>query len=238
MSKRANVEREAVLLCRGVTKGYQEGNKELRVLKGVDVTVYSGEMVAIVGSSGSGKSTLLNMLGGLDTPSAGEVFICGQALHQLTDKQRGQLRNLHMGFVYQFHHLLGEFSAEENVAMPLLIRGVAQRQARQQAVNMLEQVGLADRVMHKPSELSGGERQRVAIARALVTEPRCVLLDEPTGNLDPKTADSVHQLMLDLNRRLDTCFIVVTHDHQLAQRMDRVLILQDGLLLEQVAVDA
>jgi lipoprotein-releasing system ATP-binding protein len=227
-----------VLLCRGVTKGYQEGNKELRVLKGVDVTVYSGEMVAIVGSSGSGKSTLLNMLGGLDTPSAGEVFICGQALHQLTDKQRGQLRNLHMGFVYQFHHLLGEFSAEENVAMPLLIRGVAQRQARQQAVNMLEQVGLADRVMHKPSELSGGERQRVAIARALVTEPRCVLLDEPTGNLDPKTADSVHQLMLDLNRRLDTCFIVVTHDHQLAQRMDRVLILQDGLLLEQVAVDA
>ena len=205
----------------------------MQVLKGVNLQVGRGERIAIVGSSGSGKTTLLNLLGGLDLPTSGKVTIAGKNLAQVDETQRGLLRNKNLGFVYQFHHLLGEFSALENVCMPLLIARLPMVEAAQRARTMLGKVGLEARVEHKPSELSGGERQRVAIARALVTEPNCVLLDEPTGNLDRNTATEIHALMNDLNEKLEISFIVVTHDELLASSMERKFLLADGLLNEQ-----
>jgi lipoprotein-releasing system ATP-binding protein len=222
-----------VLQCEAVSKIYAEGVSELRILDAVSLKVDAGERVAIIGSSGSGKSTLLNILGGLDRCTSGSVKVMGQPVERLSENQRAQLRNRHLGFVYQFHHLLGEFSALENVAMPLLLSGVALPEIRERAREVLVQVGLEQRIKHKPAELSGGERQRVAIARALVARPDCVLMDEPTGNLDRQTAGSIQDLMLELNRTLDTAFVVVTHDHQLAERMDRVILLEDGILCEQ-----
>lgn len=222
-----------VISCEGLEKTYSQGPQLVHVLRGIDLQVARGERIAIVGSSGSGKTTLLNLLGGLDLPSAGRVTIADKDLALVDETERGLLRNRHLGFVYQFHHLLGEFSALENVCMPLLIARMPMAAASERALAMLGRVGLGPRVEHKPSELSGGERQRVAIARALVSEPNCVLLDEPTGNLDRHTATGIHALMGELNANLGISFIVVTHDEALASSMQRKLLLADGKLHEQ-----
>ena len=219
-----------VLECLDLGKTYTEGPQCLEVLRQISLQVKRGEQLAILGSSGSGKTTLLNLLGGLDLPSRGRVIIAGQDLAEVDETERGRLRNLYLGFVYQFHHLLAEFNALENISMPLLIGGYSRKDALQKSQIMLERVGLLDRASHKPSELSGGERQRIAIARALVTEPACVLLDEPTGNLDRNTALSIQALMSDLNEKLEISYIVVTHDESFADTLDRKLFLRDGML--------
>lgn len=221
-----------ILSCQGLSKSYWQGPQNLVVLSGIDLLVASGDKLAIVGTSGSGKSTLLNLLGGLDKPDKGRVLMGGRDMASISETERGRLRNKRLGFVYQFHHLLAEFTALENVAIPLLIRGEKTSAAEEQARAILTRTGLAERLTHKPGELSGGERQRVAIARALVTQPDCVLMDEPTGNLDRKTAEEIHQLLLDLNRELAISLVVVTHDQHLAQSMDRKYQLMDGTLTQ------
>lgn len=221
---------EAVIECRGLGKTYREGKLVTPVFQDLDLSVAAGETVAILGPSGAGKSTLLHLLGGLDTPSGGEVYVAGQRMSGLNDAQRGALRNRSLGFVYQFHHLLPEFTALENVMLPVLLAGREIPEARERAQALLEATGLGHRLGHKPGELSGGERQRAAVARALVNQPACVLGDEPTGNLDEKTAERVFGMMLDLNRDQGTSLVLVTHDRSLARRLDRVLELHEGRL--------
>jgi lipoprotein-releasing system ATP-binding protein len=222
----------SILACDGVHKHFEEAGQRLEVLRGVELQVRAGETLAIIGASGSGKTTLLQILGGLDLPTRGTVRLMGQAFAELSDAARGDLRNRALGFVYQFHHLLPEFSALENVAMPLLVRRTSAADARRDAQWFLERVGLGQRLTHRPSQLSGGERQRAAVARALVTRPKLVLADEPTGNLDGRNAEGVLELMLELNRELGTSLVLVTHSSEIAARMQRVLTLQDGQLVE------
>jgi lipoprotein-releasing system ATP-binding protein len=219
-----------VLSCTGLVKTFKQGAVAVPVLKGIDFQVQKGETIAIVGASGSGKSTLLHILGGLDAPTSGEVLLLNQRMDKLSPLAQGNLRNRALGFIYQFHHLLPEFSALENVAMPLAIRGEATKLAKEHAAQILSDVGLSHRLTHKPGELSGGERQRVAVARALVTRPACVLADEPTGNLDRTTADGVFELIMRLNEKYETALVMVTHDPQLAAKMERRLVLTDGVL--------
>jgi lipoprotein-releasing system ATP-binding protein len=221
---------EAVLECRNVVREFREGDSTLHVLRGVNLAVAPAERVAIIGASGSGKTTLLQIMGGLDEPTEGDVFVHGEPMHNTSEAAKGELRNRFIGFVYQFHHLLPEFTAEENVAMPLLIRRVAKPDALDQARELLGRVGLGERLTHKPGELSGGERQRAAVARALIARPQLVLADEPTGNLDAGNGEHVLGLMLELNQEMQTSLVVVTHDHSIAERMDRILVLEDGEL--------
>ena len=223
---------DVVISCRNLTKQFSQGDLAVPVLKGVNLDLIKGEMLAIVGSSGSGKSTLLHVLGGLDAPSSGDIRILGQNIAQISEEQRCRLRNGSLGFIYQFHHLLPEFSALENVAMPLLIRRLPNQEAYDRAADMLKLVGLSHRLTHTPGELSGGERQRAAVARALVTQPACILADEPTGNLDRKTAEHVFDLMLELNHKINASLIVVTHDTRLANRAQRIQQLIDGVLCD------
>jgi lipoprotein-releasing system ATP-binding protein len=221
---------ESVLDCRGVVRQFNEGSSTLVVLNGVNLQVQPAERLAIIGTSGSGKTTLLQIMGGLDEPDEGEVFINGEAMHGTDEATKGNLRNRNVGFVYQFHHLLPEFTAEENVAMPLMIRREAREVAIEKARELLGRVGLGERLHHKPGELSGGERQRAAVARALITKPPLVLADEPTGNLDTGNGGHVLNLMLELNQEMQTSLVIVTHDHSIAARMDRILVLEDGIL--------
>jgi len=223
---------QVVLACNGIAKAFNDAGLEVSVLRDINLNVNAGERIAIIGASGTGKSTLLHILGGLDMPTAGDVFVAGNNMTRLSNNQRGLLRNSSLGFVYQFHHLLPEFTALENVCMPLLIRGDSVSNAQALAQDMLQKVGLDHRLKHKPGELSGGERQRAALARALVTRPACILADEPTGNLDHETADKVYDLMMDLNLDYNLSFVVVTHDMQLAARMDKIFRIEDGILID------
>jgi len=225
-----NPHANSVIACQGLGKTFDDGRLHMQVFSSIDFTLAKGERVAVVGASGAGKSTFLHLLGGLDAPTTGEVWVAGQKMSGLSDAARGKLRNEALGFVYQFHHLLAEFTAQENVAMPLMIRRMPRQQALEVAAALLKRVGLGERLEHKPGELSGGERQRAAVARALVTRPACVLADEPTGNLDTRTAATVFDLMLELNRELGTSLVVVTHDMRLAARMDRIWQLEGGSL--------
>jgi lipoprotein-releasing system ATP-binding protein len=228
-----NTETKTVMECRQLVKNYQQGEQTLRVLDHIDLRVLRGERLAIVGASGSGKSTLLNLLGGLDEPQSGEVLIAGKSWQSMQESDRAAWRNQQLGFVYQFHHLLSEFSALENVCMPLLIAGLKKSEAEKQAKDILDSVGLGARLSHRPAQLSGGERQRVAIARALVNKPACVLMDEPTGNLDADNALHIQQLLNDLNQQYGLAFVLVTHDRALAAQQDRCLVLDHGKLIEQ-----
>ncbi len=221
----------SILSCTDLSKRFVQGELDVSVLKGVNLNINAGEQVAIMGASGSGKSTLLHLLGGLEKPTSGTVILDGTNLNTMNATKLAQLRNRSLGFIYQFHHLLGEFTVLENVAMPLLIANANLHNARRQAEELLVRVGLGHRILHKPGELSGGERQRAAVARALINRPKCVLADEPTGNLDSKTAEQIYQLMLELNQELQVSFLIVTHDPELAARMDKVLQMEDGLIV-------
>ena len=222
---------QIILQCQQLTKRFTQGGLDVEVLKGIDLSISTGERIAIMGASGSGKSTLLHLLGGLDSPTSGNIILDGEDLSNVSQTRLGALRNRSLGFIYQFHHLLGEFTVLENIVMPLLIGGKPIKESKQSGQKLLERVGLGHRIDHKPGEISGGERQRAAVARALINQPKCILADEPTGNLDSKTAEQIYQLMLELNTELNVSFLVVTHDPDLAARMDIVLHMENGLVV-------